>query len=141
MRRRTMIVSLVIVIGWTVQGSSAQAPTAVEGSWLVTSLSSGGTTHNSSEFEMVLTFVGSSYEQTVHGQITEQGRFRINSETKPMAIDFMVGEGSVQKQQLGIAEVSDDALKLHLNQFGADARPADFNLLPDHVLIVARRIR
>jgi hypothetical protein len=34
------------------------------------------------------------------------------------------------RTQLGVTEVSDDTLKLYLNQFGGDARP-DFNLLPD----------
>ena len=103
--------------------------------------SSDGKKVSGNEIEIAITFGGSTYEQIVSGRVTERGTFKIDPNSEPMAIDFVITEGSVQKTQLGIAEVSGNTLRLHLNQFGADSRPADFNLLPGHILIVATKIK
>jgi len=135
----TIILSLILAVGAADQGTPSQERAALDGTWLVTSLFLNGV-YRGDAAEVAIMITGNAYEQDVNGQVNERGTLRVDPSKKPMTIDFIITEGSAQNTtQLGIVEVSGDTLKLHLNQPGANGRPADFNPLDDHMLIIARK--
>jgi uncharacterized protein (TIGR03067 family) len=139
MRRCALIGLMVMAVTRLALPVAGQETTVVEGTWLVRSLSASGRTLGSDEADIIIRFAGNTYEQTVEGQVTERGTFRIDPGVQPMSIDFEIAAGSRLRVQLGVFQVSNETLTLHLNQFDATTRPPGFELLPDHVLIVATK--
>jgi uncharacterized protein (TIGR03067 family) len=104
------------------------------------SLSLNGQVYSGDRAEVTITITGNAYEQSVNGQINERGTIKVDRTKAPMTIDFVITEGSDQNTtQLGIAEVTGDSIRLHLNKPGASVRPPDFNPRADHLLIIAKR--
>ena len=139
MRAQTTILSLLLVLGSSVETAPPQERTALEGTWLVTSLSLNGQVYSGGGTEIAITIAGNTYEQSVNGQVNERGTITVDPSMIPMRIDFLIIEPAQTTTQLGIVEITGDTLKLHLNMPGANGRPADFNPLADHFLLIAKK--
>jgi len=138
-RAQTTILSLLLVLGSSVETAPPLERTALEGTWLVTSLSLNGQVYSGGGTEIGITIAGNTYEQSVNGQVNERGTITVDPSMIPMRIDFLIIEPAQTTTQLGIVEITGDTLKLHLNMPGANGRPADFNPLADHFLLIAKK--
>ena len=65
---------------------------------------------------MSLVIKDDKYEQVTNGTTDESGSVKLDATKKPMTIDLMIEEGNdAGKLQLGIIEVTGDAMKVKLN--------------------------
>ena len=105
--------------------AAAQVPEALRGTWVLTS-AEGKPLPTGVHVSLVIAENG--YHGTANGKINERGTMKVDSATRPMNIDLMVSEGlSAGKTQLGIVEVTGDAMQLALAEPGATARPNTFS--------------
>jgi uncharacterized protein (TIGR03067 family) len=140
MRTRTVVVFLGLAVSTSATGTPLQERAALDGTWLVTSLSLNGQTRGTDGAQLAVTITGDKYEQSLNGEVDERGTIKVDPTKKPMTIDFIISEGVAQNTtQLGIVEVTGDTVKFYLNAPGATVRPADFTPLADHLLIIAKR--
>ena len=101
---------------------AAQIPEPLRGTWVLTS-AEGKTPPPGVHVSLVI--AESGYHGTVNGKINERGTMKVDSAAKPMAIDLIISEGtSAGKTQLGIVEVTGDAMQLALAEPGSTVRAA-----------------
>src|SRR2546426_11242784 len=114
MRVVTIILSMIFAFGSAGQGTPPQEQATLDGTWLVTSLSSNGQVYGGDGAEVAITITGNIYEQAVNGQVNERGTIKLDRSKKPMTIDFIITEGDASKTtQFGILEVTGETMKLH----------------------------
>src|SRR5688572_24113740 len=101
-RAQTTILSLLLVLGSSVETAPPQERTALEGTWLVTSLSLNGQVYSGGGTEIGITIAGNTYEQSVNGQVNERGTITVDPSMIPMRIDFLIIEPAQTTTQLGI---------------------------------------
>lgn len=136
-----LLASIALAAGIGGQAGKPQgkpASTAVQGTWIVSSIN--GESAPMGAQEMTLTFTGDKYEQSLGGNVNERGSIKVDASKKPMTIDLAIGEGSdAGKTQLGIFEVAGDTMKLHLDTPGAGQRPTDFTAKEGSFMVVAKK--
>lgn len=109
------------VVVTSVAIAAAQVPEALRGTWVLTS-AEGKPLPPGVHVSLVIAENG--YHGTANGKINERGTMKVDSSTRPMSIDLMVSEGtSAGKTQLGIVEVTGDAMQLALAEPGSTVRP------------------
>ena len=114
------ISALLTAIAVTSAAMAAQVPEALRGTWVLTS-AEGKPLPPGVHVSLVIAENG--YHGTVNGKINERGTMKVDSATRPMSIDFIISEGSsAGKTQLGIVEVTGDAMQLAMAEPGAAAR-------------------
>jgi uncharacterized protein (TIGR03067 family) len=102
---------------------SAAVPAALkplQGSWVLTTpdgqpLAPG---------DLVITFTGDAYAQSVGGAVNERGTIKIDATKKPMWIDLAIKEGAdAGKTQVGLIEIAGATMKGVFGQAGSATRP------------------
>ena len=88
----------------------------------------------------MLTIAGGKSHQTFGGAVNERGTIRVDASKKPMTIDLAITEGSdAGKTQLGIVEVTGDAIRGNLDTPGAGQRPTDFTVKDGAIMFVGKK--
>jgi uncharacterized protein (TIGR03067 family) len=124
------IAAIALVALGTVGGVSAQSGLSKElkslqGTWVMTSIN--GEAVDGSQPELTVTYSDDKYSQSLNGQVTERGTIKLDPSKQPMAIDFVITEGTdANKTQLGVIQIATDAVTGKLNTPGAPQRPTDF---------------
>ncbi len=113
----------------------AKGAAALQGTWAVSSVNGEEPTPGN---ELTLTFEGNKYHQTYGGKVNERGTFTVDAAKKPMTIDLSIAEGSdAGKTQLGVFEVTGDAMRMTFNTPGSTERPA--SLTAGSLIVAAKR--
>jgi uncharacterized protein (TIGR03067 family) len=120
-----------LVAAQTRPAPPAQAPAKLtgvmadlQGAWTMTS--NNGQDVAGSGQVVVLTITGNRYEQTVNGQLSERGTFKVDESKKPMTVDVSVAEGqNAGLVELGVFQLSGKTLTCKMAQPGATTRPTD----------------
>lgn len=79
--------------------------------------------------QAIMTFSGNKWDMTVRDTVAGSGTFTVNSSVVPMTMDMLIEVGGPREKgqtQLGIFEVKDGVLRMHLSEPGVTSRPADF---------------
>ena len=131
-----VIVGIALSAGVLAQAPKApKAAAALQGTWLLTSVNGEPLTE-----ELMLTFAGDKYHQTVGGTVNERGTIKVDASKKPMTIDLAITEGSdAGKTQLGIIEVTGDTIRGNLDTPGAGQRPTDFTVKDGAIMFVGKK--
>ncbi|HJZ70157.1 MAG TPA: TIGR03067 domain-containing protein [Vicinamibacterales bacterium] len=96
----------------------------LQGVWTMTS--SNGQEVPASGQEVVTTVTNNRYEQSVNGQVSERGTFKIDESKKPMAVDVSATEGpNAGMTQLGIFQLNGKTLTVKVAEPGTTVRPTD----------------
>jgi len=139
-----IIAGFALAVGAAAQQPKAPEPKApagaavLQGTWVITSINGQSAPEGSPE--MTLTFTGDKYQQAVGGAVNERGRIKIDASKKPMAIDLIIAKGSdAGKTQLGIIEVTGDAIRANLDIPGSQQRPADFNMKEGSIMFLGKK--
>jgi len=139
MKRMAMLAAVVLMsAGVLAQDTKKPVDKALEplqGSWSITSI-------NGQSLEamgtMSLVIKGNKYEQVTNGTTDERGSIKLDTTKKPMTIDLVIEEGNdAGKLQLGIIEVTGDAMKVKLNQPDTANRPTAFGMEEGFLMVVA----
>jgi uncharacterized protein (TIGR03067 family) len=97
----------------------------LQGAWTVTS-SNGQDTAGSGQ-EIVTTITSNRYEQSVNGQISERGTFKIDDSKKPMTVDISITDGPNAGQSVpGVFQLDGNKLTAKFGEPGSTVRPTDF---------------
>jgi uncharacterized protein (TIGR03067 family) len=97
----------------------------LKGDWLITTVNGQDIP---TEAEAYLVFNGDKYEQWVNNAVNERGTITLDIKTKPMQMDMVITEGDdAGKRQLGLFEVTADALTLTMATPGETTRPTALN--------------
>ena len=135
----TLVALLLAGAGPSAQNPPAATPKALaplQGTWVLAA--PDGSTMANAELALVIT--GNKYAQTLNGEVNERGTITLDPAAKPMAIDLAISEGpDAGKTQLGVIEVSGDAMKGALKAPGDTVRPADFTPQAGVITFVAKR--
>lgn len=116
----------------------AQAPTTtsasmVPGTWTITSINGRPMPPQP---PTTLTITGTTYQQARGGVTNERGTIRLDTSKTPMAVDFFITDGpAAGTTQLGVIEVSGNAMRISLGNPGAELRPVDFTT-SDRVIVL-----
>ena len=135
----TIIVGIALAAGVLAQDSKGtKVAAALQGTWVIASIN--GQTAPEGASEMTLTFTGDKYHQTLAGEVNERGTIKLDASKKPMTIDLIITEGTdAGKTQLGIIEVTGDAVRANLDTPGAAQRPTDFTIKEGFVMFVGKK--
>lgn len=97
----------------------------LKGDWLITTLNGQAVP---AEAEAYLVFNGDKYEQWVTNAVNERGTITLDVKTKPMHMDMIITEGDdAGKRQVGLFELTGDALTITLAMPGETTRPTALN--------------
>ena len=111
---------------------------ALQGVWGV--LTINGQSISGGGMSMTLTITGENYTQAINGDINERGTIKVDTSKKPMTIDFTILEGDdAGKPQVGMLEVTGDALTLKLGQPGSTVRPTSMTAEEGFFLVTAKK--
>jgi uncharacterized protein (TIGR03067 family) len=101
--------------------------TSLQGTWVMTS--QNGQDLAGSGQEILITIKDDTYTQTVNGQVSERGTFKIDETKKPMTLDISIKEGdNAGAAQVGVIQVNGNTMTGKLGQPGdTTARPSDFS--------------
>ena len=143
MKRMAMLAAIVLMsAGLMAQDAKKPLDKAFEplqGSWSVTSINGQSLEAMGS---MSLVIKGDKYEQVTNGTTDERGSIKVDATKKPMAIDLSIEEGNdAGKLQLGIIEVTGDAMKVKLNQPDAAGRPTAFGMEEGFLMVLATKAK
>jgi uncharacterized protein (TIGR03067 family) len=96
----------------------------VQGVWTMTS--SNGQDTAASGQQIVMSITNNRYEQTVNGQLSERGTFKLDESKKPMTVDVTITDGpSAGQTALGVFELNGNTLTVKVAQPGSTERPTD----------------
>jgi uncharacterized protein (TIGR03067 family) len=134
--------ALAILVALTLGGQeSAPKPFApLQGAWVL--LSTNGREAPSGGPEAVLTFAGNKWDMKVQDNVAGSGTIKVDASSVPMAIDMLVEVGGPREQgqiQLGIFEISDGRLRLHVGEAGGIVRPTDFTQTGRSGVLILRK--
>jgi uncharacterized protein (TIGR03067 family) len=103
---------------------------AFQGNWSVVSMSMGGQpTPEAFVKNLRCKFEEKTYNNTIAGQVIEEGSYAIDPVKTPKTVDFEIKKGHDQgKKQLGIYKIEGDKLTLVLTQAGSTTRPDSFKI-------------
>jgi uncharacterized protein (TIGR03067 family) len=122
--------------GWT-QAAKPATVKSLQGTWILTSVN-GQAPQGAPE--VLLTFEGDKYHQTIAGEVTERGTFKLDPAKKPVAIDLAITQGDdAGKTQLGIVDVADDEIRFSLDMPGAGRRPGDFTVKEGAIVFAGKK--
>lgn len=145
------LMTTVALAAMLVAGTAAQTPApaeeampkelaALQGTWMLISMNDQALADQG--VEMGLTITGNKYSQIVNGAVNETGTVKVDGTKKPMTIDLNILEGDdAGKVQLGIIEVTGDALTGLFAAPGSTTRPADFNSSDGAVFFTAKKVK
>jgi uncharacterized protein (TIGR03067 family) len=120
---------------------SKKGQDALEGTWKVTSVETGGQKGGGDE-NVVIEFKKDRYTVKLDGNEIEQGTFKLDPTKKPKTIDFSITKGNdMGKKQPGIYDVDGDTLKICVTMPDKDDRPKEMASKADsqHTLFVLKR--
>jgi uncharacterized protein (TIGR03067 family) len=140
-RQFAAVIAIVLFsVGVGAQASVPKELAAFQGTWDVVSV--GGESLAAAGATGEITVTGNKYQAKINRVMNENGTITVDASKTPMRIDFNIAYGpggSSGKLQLGIFEIDKDTIRLHLNTPGATTRPAGFDPLPDHDIIVIKK--
>jgi uncharacterized protein (TIGR03067 family) len=132
-RFRSIVVALTVISALpAITVRAAQTPTKptgimaeLQGTWTMTSTNGEDVTASGQQVVTIIT--NNRYEQTVNGQLSERGTFKIDESKKPMTVDVTITEGeNAGRSQVGVFQVSGKTLTVKLAVVGSAVRPTDF---------------
>jgi len=129
----TLVSVIPVIAAQTKPASQSQPPAKMtgvmadlQGVWTMTS--NNGQDMTGSGQVIVLTITGNRYEQTVNGQLSERGTFKVDDSKKPMTVDVSIAEGqNTGMSELGVCQLSGKTLTCKMAQPGATTRPTDLS--------------
>lgn len=124
---------LLTASAYTQQPKAKPGGASLQGTWVLTTI------NGQPAPDMTLTFEGNKYHQTFDGKVNERGTFKLDAAKKPMTIDLIITEGQdAGKTQLGVIEVTGDAVRGNFGQAGAPQRPPDF-AIKETIMFTAKK--
>ena len=103
---------------------------AFQGNWSLVAIKTGGKPAPEALIENFrCKFEEKTYNNTIAGQVVEEGSYTIDPAKSPKAVDFDIKKGHDQgKKQLGIYKIEGDKLTLVLSEAGSTTRPDSFKI-------------
>jgi uncharacterized protein (TIGR03067 family) len=103
---------------------------AFQGTWAVVSMSMGGKPIPEAAIKNLrCKFEEKAYNNTVAGEVVEEGTYAIDPAKSPKTVEFVIKKGHDQgKTQLGIYKIDGEKVTLVLAQPGATTRPDSFKI-------------
>ena len=105
---------------------------AIQGNWSLVSMSMGGQPSPEAFVKNFrCKFEEKTYNNTLFGQVIEEGGYTLDPSRTPKTVDFDIKTGNDRgKKQLGIYKLEGDKLTLVLTQAGSTTRPDSFKIEP-----------
>jgi uncharacterized protein (TIGR03067 family) len=131
---------VILTVGVSAQAMVPKELAAFQGTWDVVSV--GGESLAASGATGEITVTGDKYEVKINGAVNERGTIKVDATKTPMTIDFHIVEGPESTGgmlQLGIFEITGDTARFHLAAPGLTPRPANFEPLPNHDIIIIKK--
>ena len=144
-RLAILVAAVLLTVGAHGQQKPAQPPSdqalaPFQGAWSIVSIN--GKDLAGTGAEMGLTVMADKYAQTISGEVVERGAIKVDATKKPIAIDFLIGEGAdAGKTQLGLVQIAGEAMTLKLNVAGLTERPTTMGAQEGQFLFVLKKIK
>jgi uncharacterized protein (TIGR03067 family) len=137
----TALLAALMAVAISAQAAKTAVPkelASLQGAWTIGTFN--GQSAAGAGPEIVLTFTGDKYSQSVDGTINERGSVKVDASKKPMTIELNIQEGDDRgKLQYGVFEISGTTLTCKLNMPGSTDRPTDFSVAEGFILFTAVR--
>ena len=90
--------------------------------------------------DLTITVTGNTYAQSVNGTVNERGAIKLDATKKPMWIDLAITEGpDAGKSQVGLIEITGNAMKGVFSAAGSTTRPASLEPAPDVIAFLGKK--